>query len=322
MVCITVRRPPDDVTMARSRLRDPKQKDTTTVSTGAPRPTIGAVVLTMNDRPTEFPRAMASLLAQDGVDLDVVVIGNGCQPAQVSEGVRTITLPENVGIPEGRNIGAENVKGQYLFFFDNDAVLPTTDALARLAAELEHDARLAYVQPRIADPTTGVTLRRWVPRLRAADAARSGTVTVMAEGVVMVRRDVFELAGGWPGDFFLFHEGVDLSWRLWDHSFIGLYKPDIIVHHPATNPARHERFYRLNARNRVWLARRNLPAPLIPFNLAIWVLITLWRLRDRGALRTSFVGFREGLRTDPGTRSPMSWRTVARLTRAGRPPIF
>ncbi|MFC5720856.1 glycosyltransferase family 2 protein [Streptomyces gamaensis] len=292
------------------------------MSSGAPRPTIGAVVLTMNDRPTEFPRAMDSLLAQEGVDLDVVVVGNGCEPAQVPDRVRAVALPENVGIPEGRNIGADNVKGDYVFFFDNDAVLPATDALARLAAELDRDTHLSYVQPRIADPDTGVTLRRWVPRLRAGDATRPGTVTVMAEGVVMVRRSAFELAGGWPGHFFLFHEGIDLAWRLWNHGHTGLYKPDILVHHPATNPARHERFYRLNARNRVWLARRNLPAPLIPFNLATWTLITLWRFRERTALRASLAGFREGLRTDPGTRSPMSWRTVARLTAAGRPPIF
>ncbi|NEE06583.1 glycosyltransferase, partial [Streptomyces sp. SID7499] len=112
-------------------------------------PTVGAVVLTMNDRPEEFPRAMASLLAQEGIDLDVVVVGNGCEPEQIPAGVRTVTLPENVGIPEGRNVGADNVKGDYLFFFDNDAHLPDTATLARLIAELHRDPRLAYVQPRI-----------------------------------------------------------------------------------------------------------------------------------------------------------------------------
>ncbi|MDT0478422.1 glycosyltransferase family A protein, partial [Streptomyces sp. DSM 41014] len=88
------------------------------MSTGASRPTVGAVVLTMNDRPEEFPRAMASLLAQEGIDLNAVVVGNGCEPEQVPAGVRTVTLPENVGIPEGRNVGADNVKGDHLFFFD------------------------------------------------------------------------------------------------------------------------------------------------------------------------------------------------------------
>ncbi|MFD5425493.1 glycosyltransferase family 2 protein [Streptomyces sp. NPDC127084] len=292
------------------------------MSNGAPRPTVGAVVLTMNDRPEEFPRAMASLLAQEGIELDVVVVGNGCVPDQVPAGVRTVSLRENVGIPEGRNIGAAEVTGDYLFFFDNDAVLPETNSLARLVAELSADDQLAYAQPRIFDPVTGVTLRRWVPRLRASDPARPGVVTVMAEGVVMVRRDAYERAGGWPGHFFLFHEGVELAWKLWDLGLQGRYFPDIVVHHPATNPARHETFYRLNARNRVWVARRNLPRPLIPLNLATWSLITLSRFREAKALRATLAGFREGLAGGQGTRHPMSWKTVYRLSRAGRPPIF
>ncbi|WP_446040137.1 glycosyltransferase family 2 protein [Streptomyces sp. SID1121] len=292
------------------------------MSTSAPRASVGAVVLTMNDRPVEFPRAMASLLAQEGIDLDVVVVGNGVVPEQIPPDVRTVELPENVGIPEGRNVGAANVKGDYLFFFDNDAYLPDTRVLARLVDVLRNDSRLAYAQPRISDPHTHVTLRRWVPRLRASDPTREGTVTVMAEGVVLVRRDIFDQAGGWPGHFFLFHEGIDLAWRMWNLGHTGRYVPDIVVHHPATDPARHNTFYRLNARNRVWLARRNLPQPLIPLNLATWILLTLWRVRDTSARRSSLTGFREGLRGGHGDRRPMTWRTVARLTRAGRPPIL
>ncbi|MEU7281579.1 glycosyltransferase [Streptomyces sp. NPDC045431] len=292
------------------------------MSTDAFRPTVGAVVLTMNDRPEEFPRAMDSLLAQEGIDLDVVVVGNGCTPRQVPPGVRTVALEENVGIPEGRNVGAANVNGDYLFFFDNDAHIPDPDALARLAAEFRRVPRAAYVQPRIADPDTGVTLRRWIPRLRASNPAEPGVVTVMAEGVVMIRRSAFEAAGGWPGHFFLFHEGIDLAWRLWDHGGLGLYRPEVVVHHPATDPARHDSFHRLNARNRVWLARRNLPRLLIPFNLLTWTLLTLWRVRGHSARRASIKGFTEGLGGGHGTRSPMSWTTAMRLTRAGRPPVF
>ncbi len=292
------------------------------MSENTTKPSVGAVVLTMNDRPEEFPVAMRSLLAQEGIELDVVVVGNGCAPALVPDGVRTVELAENAGIPEGRNIGAANIRGDYLFFFDNDAVLPATDTLARLVAHLAADPCRAYAQPRISDPDSGATLRRWVPRLRASDPDRGGIVTVMAEGVVMIRRDAFEEVGGWPGDFFLFHEGVDLAWRLWNRGYTGLYAPEIIVHHPATNPARHAVFYRLNARNRVWLARRNLPAVLIPLNLATWTLLTLLRFRTRDALRASLSGFMEGLKASPGTRAPMRWSTVGKLTQAGRPPIF
>ncbi|GAA2782490.1 glycosyltransferase [Kitasatospora paracochleata] len=286
--------------------------------------TVDAVVLTMNDRPDEFPRAMASLLAQKGVDLRVVVVGNGVVPDHVPAGVRTVALAENTGIPQGRNAGADALAGpdagEFVFFFDNDAVLPTTDTLARLVDEARRHPEAAYLQPRIADPDTGVTVRRWVPRLGAGDPMRPGTVTVMAEGV-LVRRADYDRAGGWPGHFFLYHEGLDLSWRLWDLGRTGWYAPDITVHHPATDPARHALYFRLVARNRVWVAYRRLPAPLIPLYLAAWTLLTVARTRSRAGLATWFAGLREGLRGGHGERRPMSWTTVWRLTRAGRPPI-
>ncbi|WP_101789594.1 glycosyltransferase family 2 protein [Nonomuraea indica] len=291
----------------------------------SPKTAVDVVVLTMNDRPEAFSQAMESLLAQRDVDLRVVVVGNGVVPARVPAGVRTVTLPVNEGIPQGRNVGADALGGagggEFVFFFDNDAVLPTPDTLARLVAEARRHPEAAYIQPRIADPDTGVTLRRWVPRLRAGDAGRRGTITVMAEGVVLVRRADYERAGGWPGHFFLFHEGVDLSWRLWDLGRTGWYAPDIVIHHPATDPARHAGYYRLVARNRVWLAFRRLPAPLIPVYLATWAVLSVTRIRSRAHLAVWFAGLREGLRGGHGQRRPMSWRTVLRLTRAGRPPI-
>ncbi|GAA3386406.1 glycosyltransferase family 2 protein [Streptomyces racemochromogenes] len=285
---------------------------------------VDVVVLTMNDRDHEFRAAMASVLAQEDVDLQLVIVGNGVAPDYVPAGARAVTLATNTGIPEGRNVGAKaaSAGAEFVLFFDNDAVLPDPRTLAQLIAEFDRHPTAAYVQPRIADPSTGETLRRWVPRLRAGDARRSGVVTVMAEGVVLIRRADFEAAGGWPGHFFLFHEGIDLSWRLWDLGRTGWYAGDIEVHHPATNPARHGPFYRMVARNRVWVARRRLPAPLVPVYLAAWVVISVWRFRSSGNLGVWFRGFAEGLRGGQGERRPMSWRTVWRLTRAGRPPII
>ncbi|WP_244336694.1 glycosyltransferase family 2 protein [Streptomyces seoulensis] len=288
---------------------------------------VDAVVLTMNDRPEEFPKAMASLLAQQGIDLRVVIVGNGCHPDHVPEGVKVVTLPENVGIPEGRNVGAAALAGpdagEYLFFFDNDAVLPTHDVLAQLVAQARRHPEAAYIQPRISDPDTGVTVRRWVPRLRAGDPTRPGTVTTMAEGVLLVRRETFDRVGGWPGHFFLYHEGFDLAFRIWDAGHTGWYAPEVIVHHPATDPARHALYMRLVARNRVWVAYRRLPALLVPLYIGAWIGITSYRtLSSPRALATWFVGLWEGLRGGHGERSPISWTTVWRLTRAGRPPVL
>ena len=285
------------------------------------RPTVAAVLLTMGTRPVEFPRALESLLAQRGVDLDVLVVGNGWEPTGLPPGVRTLHLPENVGIPEGRNLGAAEARGDVIFFYDDDAYLPTPDVLARLVAVLDRDRRVAAVQPRPVDPTGKPAPARWVPRLGGRDPLRPGVVAWIWEGTFVIRRVVFERVGGWPGHFFYAHEGIDLMWKVWDAGYVGWYAPDIVMNHPATSPTRHAAYYRMNARNRVWVALRNLPAPLVPAYLLVWTLLTVARVRSPGTLRVWAAGFREGLAGGYGERRPMSWRTVLRLTRAGRPPV-
>ncbi len=286
------------------------------------RPRYGVVVLTMGRRPDELQRAILSVLRQRDVDLDVVVVGNGWQPVGLPEGVRTLGLESNVGIPAGRNAGAALVQGDLLFFLDDDAALPRDDVLATIASHFARDGRLGLLQPRIADPDGAAPPRRWTPRVRVGDPKRSSYATVVWEGAIALRADVFRRAGGWADEFFYAHEGIDLAWRVWNTGSTGWYAGDIVVHHPANDPARNDNFYRMNARNRVYVARRNLPALLVPIYVAAWVVITVVRLKPGPALRTWLAGLLEGAVTPCGPRRPLSWRTVARMSRAGRPPVL
>ncbi|GAA2255676.1 glycosyltransferase [Kitasatospora cystarginea] len=292
------------------------------------RPSIDVVLLTMNDRPEEEKAAQKTLLAQEGVDLRICVVGNGCTPEVVPEGALTVVLEHNVGIPGGRNAGARALAAaerpaDWLFFQDNDAEFTNPNTLAQLVAEADQHPGAAYVQPRLTGPDDTTTPRRWVPRLRAGDPGRPGTITSMTEGVVLVRRDAFEQVHGWCDELFLYHEGFDLSWRLWACGYTGWYAAGLRMHHPLTSPSRHALFYRLAARNRVWVAYRNLPAPLIPVYLAVWTAVTAVRAVRGGGARESWRGFREGWAgRRVQERRPMSWRTVWRLTAAGRPPVL
>ncbi len=285
-------------------------------------PTVGAVVLTQGNRPAELRRCLDSLHGQVGVELDIVVVGNGWAPDKLGAGVRAHGLAENVGAAAGRNIGAGVAHGELLFFFDDDAWADDTGVLAGAGALFAARPRLGAVQLRVRGPDGG-TLRRWIPRLRKGDPAVSGPAFSLAEGVSVVRRAAFDAVGGWPDAFFFGHEGIDLAWRMWDAGWELHYAGGLAVRHPATAPTRHPAFFRLTARNRVWVARRNLPAALVPVYLAAWTLRTQPVLiRRPEALRAWWRGFVEGWRTDPGPRRPMRWRTVARLTRLGQPPIF
>ncbi|MEU4359964.1 glycosyltransferase family 2 protein [Streptomyces virginiae] len=293
-----------------------------------PDPRIDVVVLTMNDRPSEEAAAQQTLLAQAGVDVRVCVVGNGCEPEVVPPGALTVRLPENVGIPGGRNAGADALgrepdAAKWLFFLDNDATFPRTDVLAQLIAEAQQRPRAAYVQPRLTGPDDVTTPRRWVPRLRASRPERPGTITTMTEGVVLVRRAAFDAVRGWPAEFFLYHEGLQLAWQCWAAGWTGYYAADLRMHHPLTSPTRHALFHRLAARNRIWVAYRNLPALLIPLYLAVWTAITLARAAHTGGLSETLAGMREGWTNRRAQeRRPMSWRTVWRLTIAGRPPVI
>jgi len=285
-------------------------------------PRFGIVVLTMGRRPEDLARGLASLLTQEDVETDIVVVGNSWDPTGLPEGVRGIFLPENLGIPAGRNAGVPHVQGEFLFFLDDDAWLPDPRFLASVAQRFQSDPRLGLIQPRVVDATGLPSPRRWVPRLRVGDPDASSPATALWEGAVAMPRDVFDAVGGWPDEFFYAHEGIDLVWRVWDEGRVPWYAADLVAHHPVIDPARHDVYYRLNARNRVWLARRNLPVVLEPLYVGTWVGLTVVRMRDREALSAWFSGLREGITERPSGRRRMRWSTVWRMTRAGRPPVI
>ncbi len=285
-------------------------------------PKVSIVVLTMGDRPVELERCLRSALAQDFDSFEVFLLGQGCEPTGLPEGVRSVGLRENLGSPAGRNFAVTQTTGEYFMFLDDDAWIPAVDFLSSAVAIFEASPRLALLAPRIAD-TDGTTLRRWVPRARVGNPAVSSPAFSCNEGVTLFRRAAWDEIGGFPDNFRWGHEGVDVCWRLRNHGWDTWYQADLIVHHPAVPPTRHSYYQRLNARNRVWVARRNLPVPLIPIYLGIWTAISLVRNgTDWKATTTWLSGLREGLTSSPGTREPMSWSTVLRLARLGQPPII
>ncbi|KZX21188.1 hypothetical protein ACH61_01699 [Rathayibacter tanaceti] len=200
--------------------------------------------------------------------------------------------------------------------------MPSPRFLLEAVALLASSRRIGLVQPRVDSLDGSPSPRRWTPRILKGDPRRSGPVFSVWEGAVVLRRDVYASTGGWAAPFFYAHEGIELAWRVWDTGRIAWYAGELVAQHPVIQPTRHADYYRLNARNRVWLARRNLPVPLVLVYVASWTAIQCLRWRREGpALSAWFAGWREGWRVDPGERRVLSLRTVLRMTFAGRPPI-
>lgn len=285
------------------------------------RPTTSWIVLTMGDRPTEVAAAVASICAQSEAPHEVLVVGNGADPG-VIDGARTLTLSENVGITAGRNAGVAATTGDVLCFLDDDAVCAGDGVTAAIVDLFVERPDVAAISLRIVDAETGVAQRRHVPRLRA-DPDRAGDVTTFLGGACAIRRDDFVAVGGYAAEFFYAMEETDLAWRLLDRGRAIHYLATATVHHPASSPARHGHAFVRTARNRVWTAHRRLPRALVPVYLGVWTVLMILRAPSATARRETIAGLRAGVRErTPRPIDRMSWRTVLRMTRLGRPPVI
>jgi hypothetical protein len=206
-------------------------------------------------------------------------------------------------------------------FLDDDGWFSDPGIARHVAARFAADPRLAVLAFRIIDPTGGPGARWHVPRILAGDPGRSSAVAAFVGTGFAVRKSAYVEVGGLPDSFFFAHEETDLAWQLIERGYTLYYDADAQMCHPPVPNARHAFWYRYDGRNRVWVARRNLPWPLAGVYLLDWFLITMLKKRGPGARGTWLRGFAEGWRTDPGQRRPISFRAVWRMTRVGHPPI-
>lgn len=277
----------------------------------------GCVVITQGTRPQQLAMAVNSILGQTGVDLDLVVVGNGFDPKNVVN-TKTVFLPKNIGIPAGRNAGVSSVVGDYLFFVDDDVFLPDEDFLFQAAQYFEEDKQIGLIQPQPQDPQGLPTPRRWVPRIWVGDPNRSSKAFSLWEGATLIRREVFEKVNGWSADFFYGHEGIALVWRVWNLGKTCEYRADLVVAHPSVEPSsRHEQFYFYNARNRYWLANRFLPFGIKQLYLFNWFWLSRLRVGSKGpAWQAWRSGWSEGKKDSH--KETLKLKTLFKMLRWGR----
>ncbi|MFE6911891.1 glycosyltransferase family 2 protein [Streptomyces erythrochromogenes] len=288
-------------------------------------PKIGVVVLTMGDRPAELGALLASVAAQEGDPATVVVLGQGVKLPPLPDGVDGVELPENLGIPGGRNAGVQWLRERggvdVVVVLDDDGLLPRTDTFRLVREAFATRPRLGVAGFRIADET-GTSQRRHVPRLGGKNPMESGPVTTFLGGGHAIRMTVIDQVGDFPAQFFYAHEETDFAWRALDAGWEIDYRADMVLQHPRTEASRHAVYYHNTGRNRVWLAKRHLPAVLIPVYLGTWAAYTIAQRPPLSGLAAWWAGFFEGVRVPCPPRRPMRWRTAWRMTKLGRPPVI
>lgn len=285
--------------------------------------TVAWVILTLGDRPAALAEAVGSVRRHCSEQSALLVVSNGGPTAIDGVAPRELlVVPNNLGIPGGRDLALRQLDADVVCFLDDDARV-TAGAEAAALALFEHDPSTAVVAMRLVDER-GTTARRHVPRVGAGGSDRGGPVATFLGGACAVRRAAYLEVGGYWNELRYGHEELDLAWRLVDAGYRVVFEPRALVEHPRTEISRHAEGWLLTGRNRVWVARRNLPWPVAVVHVTVWLLVGAWRAPAGPCRRSYLAGWWSGLQSrwsPPVRRQPIGWRTVWRLGRFGRIPF-
>lgn len=193
-------------------------------------PRIDVVILTWNDGEV-LGSAVASALGSEGVDVSVIVVDNGSEPAAVvspDPRVQLIRSDTNLGVSAGRNLGVRAGAATIVCLLDSDARLhPNT--LAVLVDHLLADPEVAMVVPVFDDqtpeasagpaPTAMVKAQRMLGRRSdyaaiAPSGAGEWDVDFGIGACQVFRRSVFDEVGGIDERYFYGPEDVDFCLRI------------------------------------------------------------------------------------------------------------
>ena len=251
-------------------------------------------------------RALASLEAQRGVALSVLVVDNGSSEGERARigrdapAARVVAFSRNLGFAGAANEGIARTRAPFVLLLNNDAVLEP-DYVARLAARLEFDPRLAAVQGLVLTEdgrqidTAGL---EWngrgeaVPVLSGADVSAAPREPFEVSGVsataALYRREAFEAAG--PGGlafesaFFAYYEDVDLSLRLLRKGWRFACDPRAFARHEGSRTGRRTPFRRAfwTLRNRWRTLFRNFTPALLARNVPALLRADLAHVRAVG----------------------------------------
>jgi len=275
------------------------------------------VLLTTGSRSSELSSAVASI-REATPDAPILVVGNGCSPLGLPDDVDVLALAENIGIPAARDLALRDSTEEIIAFLDDDARIENIDPVA--VRRFATDPTLGVIAMRIADEE-GECARRHIPRVGRSGPHADGRVGTFLGGACMIRRTAYLDAGGYWSELWYGHEELEFAWRLADAEYTISYEPSCVVFHPRMPIGRHADGWRLTGRNRVRIARRTLPWSVALVHTATWLALGSLRAARDGAAKAYVSGWIAGWR-DPVGRNPVSYATVVRLFRHGRPPIF
>jgi GT2 family glycosyltransferase len=288
---------------------------------------LGVVIVSYNTCEFLRGSLLALKRLSDEGPFDIVVVDNGSTDGSVQmvaddfPEVRLIALEENVGFAQANNHAVEELSNSEILFLNPDTVL-TRGAIERLRKHLDAHPNAAVVggqlviengdpQPSsFAFPTLWREFWSYLPELKGffhfrALASRLSLmlpglwrgsyrwdpeirqVDSVAGACMIIRADAFRKLGGFRKEFFLYHEEMELCYRLRRQGWEVWLEPRARVLHYEGQASGTRRFhlapthilrYRLKGMDYFWSVHRSR------FSYVVWGLMVRSILRFRAFL--------------------------------------
>jgi GT2 family glycosyltransferase len=267
---------------------------------------LSVLVLTWN-RADLARRCLDSIVPQLRDDDELVVVDNGSTdhtPAVLADvdRARVVRLAENLGCPQGRNVGMAAARGRWVLCVDDDGWLPpgTLDRARRSVAR--HPAAAIIAGGVVTDPVL------------APARGRLTAAFTFSGGIAVLRRDWFERCGGYPVDGYRQGEERDLAFRIYDAGGHVLRDPAMVIVHAADGSPDHVRVVvRNSVRQDLTTTLRYYPValigPAVASKLARYTRVGLQR-RIAGEVPAGVRDVWTDRRAIWASRGAVGWRTV------------
>ncbi len=242
------------------------------------RPTLSVLIVAWESG-DDFQETLPALLPELGEGDELIVVenkaGDGSVAAvrELAPQARVVSPGRNTGFAGGVDAGAEVAQGDLLVILNPDAAPQPGFGEAIRRPWVEERGWVAW-QALVADGAmetinsagnpihfTGIVWAGGHGR-PLGEAPTAAEVPALSGACLAIPRENWQRVGGFPAEFFMYHEDVDLSLRpRMEGGAIGI-EPAAVVAHDYDFSASPDK-WRWLERNRLALLVRNYPAPLL-----------------------------------------------------------
>lgn len=224
--------------------------------------TVAAVIVSW-DEPEATAAALRSLAEQTVPLTEVVVVDNhpdhpAASSPQITGAAQVLVPPENLGFAGGVALGVRETTADWVLLLNPDATA-APDCLERLLAAAGERTGVVGAQILLPDGRTNagdnpvhLTGITWAGRLgEPAESGPPRPVASVSGAAMLVRREAYDAIGGMNERYFLYHEDVELCWRMRLARWRVVFVPAATVEHDYVFDKGPGKWFFLE-RNRVW----------------------------------------------------------------------